>query len=124
MEAIGGKIGKFISLEENSEQKVDERCVKILIKVDLQDGLYEEILLELHGSSWKQRLDYWKISFRCFSCRQVDHVVIYCLNNSYNNTINQVRNKKVWVKKAVQDGEEVQNHVKEQKCGDHGASLP
>ena len=51
LEATRGNIGKFIALEENWEQKVDRRCTKILIKVYLCDGLFEEISLELHGSS-------------------------------------------------------------------------
>ena len=55
MEAIGQKIGKFVALEENWEQKVDRRCAKILIEVDLHDGLFEEIQLDIHGSLWRQR---------------------------------------------------------------------
>ena len=43
MEEIGSKIGKFIALEEGWEQKVDRRSARILIEVDIQDGLYEEI---------------------------------------------------------------------------------
>ena len=50
METIGGKIGKFIALEEGWEQKVDRRSVRILIEVDLRDSIYEEIHLEMHGS--------------------------------------------------------------------------
>ena len=52
LEAIGDKISKFVALEEEWEQKVDRRCAKILIKVDLHDGMYEGINLELHGSLW------------------------------------------------------------------------
>ena len=63
MEAIGDQIGKFVPLEEGWEQKVDRRCTKFLIEVDLRDGLYEEIHLELHGIQWRQKLDYWKIPF-------------------------------------------------------------
>ena len=40
MEAIGDKIGKFVALEEEWEQKVDIRCAKILIEVDLHDGMF------------------------------------------------------------------------------------
>ena len=52
MEAIGDKIGKFVALEEGWEKKVDRRCTKILIEVDLCDGLYEGIHLEPHGNLW------------------------------------------------------------------------
>ena len=52
LEAIGDKIGKFVALEEGWEQKVDRRCAKNLIEVDLRDGLYEEIHMDIHGSMW------------------------------------------------------------------------
>ena len=50
LEEIGEKIDKFVALEENWEQKVDRTCTKILIEVDLRDGLFKESQLELHGS--------------------------------------------------------------------------
>ena len=78
LEAIGDTIGKFVALEEEWEQKVDRRCAKILIEVDLHDGLYEGIHLELHGSLWRQRLDYWKIPFRCLRCKNAGHLVACC----------------------------------------------
>ena len=78
MEAIGGKIDKFIDLEEGWEQKVDRRSVRILIEVDLRDGLYEEIHLEMHERLWWQKLDYWKIPFHYFTCRQVGHLAKDC----------------------------------------------
>ena len=69
LKAIGDKLGNFISMEENWDTKVDRRCAKILVELDLRDGLYEEIKLEMHGSIWNQKLDYWKIPFRCFACK-------------------------------------------------------
>ena len=47
LEAIGGKIGKFIAMEENWEQKIDKICTKILIEVNLRHRLFKEI------DSWK-----------------------------------------------------------------------
>ena len=79
METIGGKIGKFIALEEGWEQKVDKRSAKILIEVDLCDGLYEEIHMEMHESLWQHKLNYWKILFRCFSCRKFGHLAKDCI---------------------------------------------
>ena len=35
LEAIGDKLGKFVSLEEEWEKKVDIRCAKVLIEVAL-----------------------------------------------------------------------------------------
>ena len=53
LEAIGNRIGKFVALEPNWETKVDHRCTRILVELDLKDGLYEEILINMHGSQWK-----------------------------------------------------------------------
>ena len=105
MEEIGGKIGKFVSLEKNWEQKVGSCCVKIMIEFDLRDRLYEEILLRLHGSLWKRRLDYWKIPLCCFSYKQDDHIIRNCLI--------QVWHKNVWVKKIVHNIEGDGRYVEE-----------
>ena len=74
LEAIGNKLGKFIALEDDRESKIDRRCARILVEMDLRDGLFEELVIKMHGSIWRQRLDYWKIPFRCFSCREVGHL--------------------------------------------------
>ena len=58
LKAIGDKLGNFISMEENWDTKVDRRCAKILVELDLRDGLYEEMKLEMHGSIWNHKLDY------------------------------------------------------------------
>ena len=64
-----------------------------MIEVDLQDGLYEEIHLEIHGSMWRQRLDYWKIPFRCFSCRQVGHLAKDCKNSEQRSLQHKNKDK-------------------------------
>lgn len=78
MEAIGNKIIKFVALEENWDTKVDRRCAKVLVELDVRDGLYEEIKVEMHGSIWNQRLNDWKIPFHCFAWRQVGHLQRDC----------------------------------------------
>ena len=79
LEGIGNKIGKFIKLEDNQEQKTDQRCARILIELDLRDGLFEEIIIKLHNSSCTQWLDYQKVPFQCFRCRQVRHMQKDCM---------------------------------------------
>jgi hypothetical protein len=78
LEAIGNKIGSFVSLEADWDTKFDRRCAKIQVELDVRDGLYEGITLDLFGSVWTQRLDYWKLPFRCFTCRQVGHLAQDC----------------------------------------------
>ena len=38
---IGNKMGKFRMLEEEWETKVDRRCARILVELDLREGLFE-----------------------------------------------------------------------------------
>ena len=63
LEAIREKFGKFISVEEKRERKIDKRRARILVELDIRNGLYEEIMLDIKGSIWSQKLDYWKIFF-------------------------------------------------------------
>ena len=74
LEAIGNIIGNFVDLEEDWESKLDRRCTKILVELDLRNGLFEELKIVMHGSSWWQLLDYWKLHFRCLNCREVGHM--------------------------------------------------
>ena len=58
MRTIGNKLGKFVSLDKDWESKVDRRCARILVELDLTDSLFKELVINMHGSQWKQRLDY------------------------------------------------------------------
>ena len=94
LEAIGGKIGKFIAMEENWEQKIDKICTKILIEVNLRHRLFKEI------DSWKimeEKFGLLEDSIQCFSCRQVGHIARDCLNPERI----QVQYKNPWVEKDV-----------------------
>ena len=70
LEVIGNKLGTFIALEEYWDTKLDHICAKMQVKLDVREGLFEGIVIEMHGSTWTQKLDYSKIHFRCFLCRQ------------------------------------------------------
>ena len=72
LEAIGNKIGKFIKLKEDWEDKINRRCARILIELEMRDDLYEKIVIKMNGSSWTQRLDYWKVSFRVSTAGRLD----------------------------------------------------
>ena len=49
LEAIGNKLGKFVTLEKDSETKVDRRCARILVEMEMRGGLYEELIIVMHG---------------------------------------------------------------------------
>ena len=94
LEEIREKFGKFISLEEKRERKIDKRCARILIEMDIRNELYEEIMLDIKGSIWNRKLDYWKILFKYFGCRQGGHNIHDFLFPT--NTTHPIR--KIWVK--------------------------
>ena len=50
LKAIGNNISKFVALEPDWETKVDLWCAKILVELDIKEGLYEEVLINMHGS--------------------------------------------------------------------------
>ena len=58
LEAIRNKLGKFVSLEDNWEDKTNQRCACILFEMDMRDGLFEEIKTIMHENIWWQQLDY------------------------------------------------------------------
>ena len=96
-EAIGNKPGKFISMEENWETKLDCRCAIILVEMDLRNGFHEELKIVMHGSTWRQKLDYWKIPFKCFNCREVGHMQKDC-----PKVATKLIYKNIWIKKDKQ----------------------
>ena len=49
-ESIGNKLGKFISMEGNWEEKLDRRCARILVEMAMKDGLSEELKIVMHAS--------------------------------------------------------------------------
>ena len=104
-EAVGNRLGKFISMEENWETKLDPRCAKILMEMDLRNILYEELKIVMHGSTWRQKLDYWKIPFRCFNCREVGHMQKEC-----PKVATKPIHKKIWIRKDKQGTQVIESN--------------
>jgi hypothetical protein len=68
----------------------------VQIVVDLKEGLSKEIELVWGQFRWLQKIDYWRIPFRCFSCHQVGHVQEECSRvNSFFPPF-----KRTWKRKA------------------------
>jgi hypothetical protein len=65
MKAIGNALGKFISLDHSSLQNTSRKVGRILVEVDIHEGLPEIMDIEWRGRHTKQRLDYQGIPFRC-----------------------------------------------------------
>ena len=77
------------------------------MELDLKDGLYGEILINMHGIQWKQCLDYWKIPFFYYGCHEVGHQLNNCLNKAKESQY-----RKVWIKKTRYKEVEKENVMK------------
>jgi len=48
------------------------------MEVDLKVCLLDEIELVFGGFSWVQCINYYMVSFRCFRCHEVGHMMAQC----------------------------------------------
>ena len=96
LETIGKNLGNFVALEDGWDTKVDRRCMKILVEMDLRNGIFEELVIKMHNSQWRQQMDYWKVMFRCFGCLEVGHQ-----QRDYAKGGKESCFKKIWVRKDV-----------------------
>ena len=53
-------------------------CARICIKVDLEKGLQESIILSIDGWNHLQTMDYEKIPFKCKYCHEYGHFAKSC----------------------------------------------
>eukprot|EP01018_Ginkgo_biloba_P032610 Gb_14068 [translate_table: standard] len=98
--AIGDTLGKFI-LSDDSYKDSTTRSVavaKILVEINVSQGLFESMELVAGGKSYTQVLDYVNFPFRCVRCHQYGHVLKDC---------GKIFSRQVWKKKegVVYDGE-------------------
>jgi hypothetical protein len=70
IEAIGNALRRFISVDKKALTAPVKRVAKVLVELDIHDGLLESIDIEWRGHLIRQKLDYLGIPFRCTICRQ------------------------------------------------------
>jgi hypothetical protein len=58
MDAMDNVLGNFINLEEDFENKIDRKVIKILVGINLCEGLPKEIDMEWGGRSYVQGMEY------------------------------------------------------------------
>lgn len=68
-------LGKFVQLDLASLQSFDKICATIMIEVDVTNGLPAEIEIKWGHETRIQKVDYWKISFRCHHCHSMGHLI-------------------------------------------------
>jgi hypothetical protein len=78
LEAIGNKIGSFIGLEPNWASKKDRRWAWIQVEVDVGEGLFGNVDIIFGDRVWHQKVDYWKLPFKCHDCHEIGHLRAQC----------------------------------------------
>jgi len=71
---IGNALGKFILIDPSTFESFVRKMGKILVGIDVHDGLPKAIDIEWCGHLIIQRMDYMGIPFRCSWCRGTGHL--------------------------------------------------
>jgi hypothetical protein len=79
LETIGNKLGNFVGLEPNWATKLDRHWAWIQIEVNAWEGLVGSLDIVYGDITWHQKVDYWKIPFRCHGCHEIGHLKSRCL---------------------------------------------
>jgi hypothetical protein len=72
--AMGNTLGRFIALDTSSLTDATRKMGKILVELDIHEGLPEVLDIEWRGRHHKQKLDYQGIPFRCSWCHCTGHL--------------------------------------------------
>jgi len=74
LESIGNKIGTIFGLDPNWASKKDRQWAWLQVEVNVREGLVGSVEIVYGENFWIQKLDYWKLPFRCFECHDIGHV--------------------------------------------------
>jgi hypothetical protein len=70
LEAVGNAIGHFLKIDDADLLSLDKRMAKVLVEVDIHEGLLEVLEIEWRGLLFVQCLDYLGLPFRCYSLQE------------------------------------------------------
>jgi len=74
LESIDNKIGTVVGIEPNWASKKDSQCAWVQVEVNVREGLVGSVEIVYGENFWIQKVDYWKLPFRCFECHDIRHV--------------------------------------------------
>ena len=83
---IGNILGTFREADLSITIMKVCRVTRILVNINIREGLGEDIQLSWRGVNFTQKLDYENVSFRCRRCHAYGHPAADC--NSGIRTIN------------------------------------
>jgi hypothetical protein len=75
---VGNALGQFISLDNSILLDSSRKVGKILVEIDIHEGLPKVLDIECRGRHIKHRLDYQGIPFRCSWCHCTCHLLRDC----------------------------------------------
>ena len=78
---IGNILRSFLEADMSFKVTKLRRVARILVNINVREGLYEEIHLSWGYTFFKQRLDYENIPFRCRHCHEHGHFSRNCPQN-------------------------------------------
>jgi hypothetical protein len=73
--AIGNFLGDFLEADLSFKKTKQRKIARILVNINVREGLEEEIDLTWEGYTHTQLLDYENIPFRCWRCHKYGHLV-------------------------------------------------
>jgi hypothetical protein len=76
--AIGNFLGDFLEADLSFEETKQRKIARILVNLNVREGLGEEIDLSWGNYTHTQLLDYENVPFRCRRCHQYGHLVATC----------------------------------------------
>ncbi|XP_059072871.1 uncharacterized protein LOC131073225 isoform X2 [Cryptomeria japonica] len=78
MEEVGDALADFLMVDVKPSDIFHCTFARILIDLDISNGLPAKILLKSSKGSWVQSLDYEGIPFRCTRCFKTRHAAEHC----------------------------------------------
>jgi hypothetical protein len=76
---VANSIGLFIQLEDRIFIDPDKRMPRVLVELEVEDGLPAELDIHWEGGIHVQRLDFFKVPFCYHRCRKTRHLKRDCL---------------------------------------------
>jgi hypothetical protein len=76
--AIRNFLGDFLEADLSFEETKQRKIARILVNLNVREGLGEEIDLSWGSFTHTQLLDYENVPFRCRRCHQYGHLVANC----------------------------------------------
>jgi len=78
LEAIGTSLGKVLVVDFKALEAPIKRVARVLVELDIHEGLQESIDIEWQGHTIRQNIDYLGIPFRCTLYKQTGHLQNQC----------------------------------------------